>query len=142
MSTSPSISTASPDPSRPAKLGGPGLWSDAVIGLVLITIYFASAKLGLSMASVAEQVTVVWPPTGIALAALLILGLRFWPVIAVGAFLTNVTTGAPAAAALGIAVGNTLEAVVPAWVLRRFYEFNPRIERLKDAVNFVLIAAL
>src|SRR5262245_61048024 len=108
--------------------------SDAAVGVLLAALYFGAAKLGLSMAFVAEQVTVVWPPTGIAIAALLLLGLRVWPAVTAGAFLANVTTGAPVAAALGIAAGNTLEALLPAWVLRRFFDFNPRIERLKDAV--------
>jgi two-component system CheB/CheR fusion protein len=116
--------------------------SDAILVVLLATLYFAAAKLGLSMAFVAEQVTVVWPPTGIALATLLVIGRRVWPAVTVGAFLANVTTGAPAAAALGIAVGNTLEAVLSVWVLRRFFDFDARLARLKDAVGFVLVAAV
>src|SRR5262245_50830680 len=57
----------------------------------LAAIYFGAAKLGLTMAFVAEQVTAVWPPTGIALAALLLFGYRLWPGIALGAFLANAT---------------------------------------------------
>src|SRR5579872_2687517 len=78
--------------------------------LVLAAIYFATAKLGLQLASVAEQVTVVWPPTGIALAAVLLFGDRILPGIAFGAFLANITSHEPIVAALGISMGNTLEA--------------------------------
>src|SRR3954454_15557577 len=76
---------------------------------ILALAYFAAAKLGLTMAFVTEQVTAVWPPTGIALAAILVFGRRVWPGIALGAFVANATTGAPIPAAMGITVGNTLE---------------------------------
>src|SRR5262249_59327743 len=90
-----------------------------VTGLfALAAIYFSAAKLGLSLAYVAEQVTVVWPPTGIALTAVLLFGWGAWPGIALGAFLANATTHVPAAAACGIAAGNTLEALLGAWLLR------------------------
>src|SRR5262249_61797240 len=68
---------------------------------ILATVYFGAAKLGLTMAFVAEQVTAVWPPTGIALAALLLFGYRGWAGIALGAFLANATVSEP----LGIAAG-------------------------------------
>src|SRR5690242_11101518 len=57
----------------------------------LAALYFGAAKLGLSLATLAEQVTLVWPATGIALAALLLFGYRMWPGIALGAFLANAT---------------------------------------------------
>ena len=74
--------------------------------------YVLAGKLGLLFASVHASVTPVWPPTGIALAALLVLGARAWPAVAVGAFLVNITTAGSVATSLGIALGNTLEAVV------------------------------
>jgi integral membrane sensor domain MASE1 len=60
--------------------------------VLLAAVYLGAAKVGLSMAFVAEQVTAVWPPTGIALAALLLFGYRAWPGIALGAFLANAAT--------------------------------------------------
>src|SRR5688572_10600467 len=62
---------------------------------LLAAVYFGAAKLGLTMGYVAEQVTAVWPPTGIALAALLFFGYRVWPAITLGAFLANATSNAP-----------------------------------------------
>ena len=93
------------------------------------------------MAFVAEQVTAVWPPSGIALATVLIFGHRVWPGIALGAFFANATTGAPIAAAIGIAVGNTLEAMSGAWLLRRFVGFDPSLHRLKDVLGLAVLAA-
>src|SRR5207253_5366464 len=102
---------------------------------------FGAAKLGLSLAFVAEQVTIVWPASGIALAVVLLFGYRFWPGVALGAFLANWTVHEPPLVAGGIAVGNTLEAVVGAWLLRRFVGFDNSLERLKDVFGLVTLAA-
>ncbi len=108
---------------------------------VLAAVYFGAAKLGLGMAFAAEQVSAVWPPTGIALAALLLLGYRFWPGVALGAFLANVTAHEPIATACGIAAGNTLEALAGAWLLRQGARFDPALERLRDVLGLIVLAA-
>src|SRR5262249_3948667 len=108
---------------------------------LLAAVYFGAAKLGLTMAFVAEQVTAVLPPTGIALAALLLFGYRAWPGIALGAFLANATTNAPLATAAGIALGNTLEALAGAWLLRRLVQFDPALGRVNDVLSLVIVAA-
>jgi len=115
------------------------VWAVGV--LALAAIYFGAAKLGLALAFAAEQVSAVWPPTGIALAAVLLFGYRVWPGIALGAFLANVTANEPVATAFGIAMGNTLEAVVGAWLLRRVVGFGNSLERLKDALGLIVLAA-
>jgi signal transduction histidine kinase/integral membrane sensor domain MASE1/ActR/RegA family two-component response regulator len=102
--------------------------------------YFAAARLGLSLAFAAEQVTVVWPPTGIALAALLVLGRLAAPGIWLGALAANVTIGEPLVTALGIATGNTLEALVATWLLRRA-RFNGALERLRDVLALLGLGA-
>lgn len=103
-------------------------------------IYFGAAKLGLSMAVTAEQVSAVWPPTGIALAAILIFGHRIWPGIWLGAFMANATANEPIVTACGIALGNTLEAVVGARLLR-WAGFDKSLERLKDVLGLIVLAA-
>lgn len=108
---------------------------------LLAATYFGAAKLGLSMAFVAEQVTVVWPPTGVALAALLLFGYRLWPGISIGAFLANLSANAPIGTAAGIAVGNTLEALLGAWLLRRVVRFDTALERARDVFGLVFLAA-
>jgi integral membrane sensor domain MASE1 len=81
--------------------------------------YIGAAKLGLALSVAHGVITPVWPPTGIALAALLLLGPRYWPAITLGAFVSNVTSGVSADVALAISIGNTLEALVAVYLLRR-----------------------
>src|ERR1041384_19025 len=88
--------------------------------IVLAAVYFFSGKYGLSLAFLNASATAVWPPTGISLAAVLLIGYKVLPGILVGAFLANVTTAGTIASSCGIAVGNTLEALVGAWLLNRF----------------------
>src|SRR6266516_5571527 len=88
--------------------------------LALAAIYFCAGKLGLLLAFVNASVSPVWPPTGIALAALLMWGYRLWPGIFLGAFLVNFTTAGTPVADLGIAAGNTLEALLGAWLVNRY----------------------
>jgi integral membrane sensor domain MASE1 len=100
----------------------------AVAILVFAAVYFGAAEFGLSMAFVNASASAVWPPTGIALAVLLLWGYRLWPGIFLGAFLANLFTPAPPEATmamvvgktLGIATGNTLEAIVGAWLVNHF----------------------
>jgi signal transduction histidine kinase/integral membrane sensor domain MASE1/CheY-like chemotaxis protein len=109
--------------------------------VVVAALYFASAKLGLSLASIHANVSPVWPPTGVAIAAMVLLGFRIWPAILVGAFLANLFTPVSAVAAAGIAVGNTLEALT-AWCLLRFFDFHKVFDRARDVFNFTLTAVL
>src|SRR6266481_9024176 len=86
---------------------------------ILAGVYFATAKVGLMLAIVHANATAVWPPTGIALAAVLLLGRGIWPVIFAGAFFVNVSTAGTVLSSLGIAAGNTLEAFVGAALVTR-----------------------
>ncbi len=102
----------------------------------LTTIYVAAGKLGLHFAVVHASATAVWPPTGIALAGLLLFGTRMWPAIAVGAFLVNITTAGSIATSLGIALGNTLEALAGAWLINRFAGGRHAFDRPRDIFAF------
>ena len=77
-----------------------GLWAGVAAA------YFVTGWLGLRLAVVNPSVTAVWPPAGIALAALLLAGYEVWPAIMVGAFLVNFTTTGSVPGALAIAAGN------------------------------------
>ncbi len=114
----------------------------AVASLLLLTgCYIGAAKLGIELDVARGVITPVWAPSGIALAALLILGLRYWPAVAAGAFVANATSDASVAVAAGIAVGNTLEAVGGAWVVRRF-GFRPQLDRVRTVVALTVGAGL
>jgi signal transduction histidine kinase len=102
----------------------------------LAILYTIVAKLGLSLDAVSGFATLVWPPTGLALASLLLFGFRLWPGVFLGALAVNVWNGAPMAVALGIALGNTLEAVLGVFVMRRFA--GSRSEGGFDSLRHVL----
>src|SRR6185369_16867371 len=102
-----------------APAAGPSLprsAADIAVHLGLAAAYFIAAKLGLKLAVVHASATAVWPPTGIAIAALILLGRRFWPGVFLGAFLANFTTAGSAFVCAGIAAGNTLEALAGSWL--------------------------
>jgi signal transduction histidine kinase len=111
-----------------------------VAGLALA--YFLSARLGLRLALINSSATAVWPPTGIALAALLLGGKRLWPAIFVGAFAANLVIQWSLSSSLFIATGNTAEAVVGAWLVRRFAGGKHVFEQPISILRFVCFAAL
>ena len=110
--------------------------------LLLSAAYVLFGRLGLMLDAVAGFATLVWAPTGISIAALLLYGPRLWPGVALGALVVNLWAGAPIGVALGIAVGNTLEAVLAAWALRRIPGFRTSLDRIRDAVALIVIGAL
>ena len=116
--------------------------ADVAIIAGLTAIYFAAGKLGLSLAFVHASATAVWPPTGIALAAFLFLGPRVWPGVLIGAFLVNLTTAGSAVSSAGVAVGNTLEGLLAAYLVNRYANGRQAFERLRDVLRFAILAAL
>jgi signal transduction histidine kinase/CheY-like chemotaxis protein len=112
------------------------------VAVAIAVVYVIVARIGLMIGAVSGFATLVWPATGIALAALLILGRGFWPAIMVGAFVANLSAGAPLAVAFSISVGNTLEAVLAVLALRAIAGFRPGLDRLIDALGLLVFAAL
>ena len=109
---------------------------------LLCIVYFASGRFGLRLAFLHASATPVWPPTGIALASMLVYGTRVWPAIFLGAFLTNIITEGSVATCLGIAAGNTLEALLGAWLVNRLAGGRRAFERIQDVFKFAALAAL
>ena len=103
--------------------------------------YVGAAKLGINLNVAHGVITPVWAPSGIALAALLLFGLRYWPAVALGAFVANLTSDAGTVVALGIAVGNTLEALVGATLVRRF-GFRAELDRVGAVIALAVGGAL
>ncbi len=114
--------------------------SDWLRGILLALAYFAASQLGLKFAQVGHAVTLFWPPSGIALAAILLLGYRFLPAVFIGAFFSNLTSGLPLLAVIGMAAGATLEAWLGAYLLKRFTRFNYRLSEVRDIYRLVLYA--
>lgn len=109
-------------------------------GIVAIgVIYFALAKAGLALASVNPSATPIWPPTGIALAAVLLVGYRIWPVIFVAAAIVNATTAGSIATAIAIATGNTLEAIVGAYLINRWSGGRDTFSTPHSVATFAMI---
>lgn len=113
-------------------------WAPA---LLLAGLYFLSGRFGLSLAFVNASVSPVWPPAGIALGALLLLGPGLWPGVFLGALLVNAMTTGPTAVSLAIAAGNTLEALAGAALVGRFACGPWAFHRAQDVFRFALIGA-
>ena len=108
--------------------------------LVLAVVYHLAARVGLKMAYVQANTSPVWPPTGIGLAALLIFGYRLWPGISLGVLIGSLLTGAPFLLALGITIGNTLEALAVVYFLKKIVGLHNEIDRIQDVVGLVLVS--
>jgi signal transduction histidine kinase len=108
----------------------------------IAVLYHLAARLGLTMASVQTNTSPFWPPAGIAIAALALLGFRVWPGISLGVLVGSLLTGADALVAFGIAAGNTAEAVVCVLLLKRLAGFRTELDRVVDVAWFAGVVLL
>ena len=108
----------------------------------LAACYYLGAKLGLRFAFINSSVTTIWPPAGIALAGFVLLGYRVWPAILGAAFLANFTTTGAILPSIGIAVGNTAEGLLGAYLVNRFARGGRVFDRVRDILRFTALAAL
>ncbi len=120
----------------------PQLISRLATVILLALVYFVAGKLGLKLAFVNPSATTVWPPTGIALAAFILLGDYVWPGILLGAFLVNATTSGSIPASLMIAIGNTLEGWAGAYLVRRFAHGSQAFNLTQDVFRFAILLIL
>lgn len=118
---------------------GVGYWLR--LGLIVL-VYLVTGEMGLRVEAVSGFATLVWLPSGISLAAIILWGYKVWPGIFVGALLTNLLHGAPLQVSWGIGVGNTLEAMVGTYMLRRFAYFRNSIDRLQDVMGIIVLGAI
>jgi signal transduction histidine kinase len=125
---------------RTIKVNSRKLWTWLGQVILLAVVYHLAARLGLSMAYLQSNTSPVWPPTGIALAALLIFGLSRWPGVTLGVLLGSLLTGAPFDLALGMALGNTLEALVGAFILQRYIKLHLSLDRIQDVTGLAVVA--
>ncbi|MFN8412020.1 MAG: PAS domain S-box protein [Anaerolineales bacterium] len=112
--------------------------------LAVALIYYITARLGFLIALPPGNVTALWPPSGLALAAILIWG---WPMgigVFLGSFFVNigVLSGSTAfPVAITIAVGSTLQAFCIAWLFRKFIKILPP-DTVRDTLIALAITAL
>jgi two-component system, cell cycle sensor histidine kinase and response regulator CckA len=110
--------------------------------LILALLYFCAGSFGLSLARVHPSASAVWPPSGIALAAILLWGYWLWPGIFLGAFAVNIAASGSIAAAMGIASGNTVEAILGAALVNYFANGINVFEQTKSILKFILLAGI
>jgi len=113
-----------------------------VLEIAILTVaYVVTARFGLTMDAVAGFATLVWPPSGISLAALLLFGTRLWPGVFLGAVTANLLTGADPLTAFGIGCGNTMAAVTGTLWLERA-EFHKSLDRMRDVFALFFLGCL
>jgi PAS domain S-box-containing protein len=123
------------------RAGPNGLWVEVGAVVVLAGLYYAAAKIGLRLAYLNGAVTALWPPVGVGIAALVLYGPRLWPGVVIGDLLVA-DFSTPLGTVLGQTVGNTLEVLVAAVVLRRLTGRRPAMDRVGDVLALVAACAL
>ncbi len=103
--------------------------------------YFAAARFGFLLAFPIGEVTAVWPPSGIAFVAYLLVGYRVWPGVFLGAFLANATAQGSLSTAAGIGVGNAIAGAAGVYLVKRFAEFDRELARVRDVLALAILAA-
>ncbi len=118
------------------------LLKQLLVGLAACATYVLAAKLSLRLATVHPSASPFWPPTGIAIVTLLLLGIQYWPAIFAGAFLVNLTTAGSVLTSLGIGAGNCLEAVTACYLVSRFANGKDVFDRTRDILRFALCGGI
>lgn len=124
------------------KLWRSPLLKQLLTGVAACATYMLAAKLSLRLATVHPSASPFWPPTGIAMVTLLLLGVRYWPAIFVGAFLANLTTAGSVLTSLGIGAGNCLEAITACYLVSRFANGKDVFDRTWDILRFALYGGI
>jgi len=123
---------------RATPTGRRWLYVGAVI--VLAALYYGAAKIGLRLAYLDGAVTALWPPVGVGIAALVLFGTRLWPGIVIGDLLAA-DYSSPFGTVMGQTVGNTLEVIVAALLLRWLTGRRPAMDRVGDVLALVVAGA-
>jgi PAS domain S-box-containing protein len=116
---------------------------------IIATAYCVIGRLSLLLAIPPGYASAIWPPAGIALTGVLLCGFRVWPGIVLGSFLANIwtaidTTSVPALLAsagltTSIGLGAALQALLGAYLVRRFVGFPSALDRDRDIAKFLVL---
>jgi len=110
--------------------------------LLAFAVYFATGRLGLAVPFTSANVSPVWPAAGVAVALVLLWGVRIAPAIVFAAFLVNFLSAIPALAAVGMGIGNASSAIAAAYLLRHLSGFQVPLSRLRDVLRLVMFGAV
>ena len=111
------------------------LW---IVGLTLL--YWGVAKVSFSFGTLPGHVSPVWPPAGLALGAVYLLGPWVAPAVFIGEYLAN-RTGLPMGSVLGMATGNVVEALLGAYLLKRA-RISTALMRPRDVGMLIVLGAV
>lgn len=114
----------------------------AVQLLLLTMVEVIVGSIGFELGLMGHHVSMVWPPAGVSVAALLLLGYRVWPAVAIGAFLTSYGNNAPLVFCVASSLANVSEALLSAWLLEHYVQIRHSLERVRDILGFVVIAVV
>jgi PAS domain S-box-containing protein len=133
------------DPIAPKRSNGNRSHSTVVAGTVLVLVYLATGMFSRGLSQSFPGSSPIWPPVGLALAGLLLWGYKLWPGIFAAAFVVTLTSSAKPATdtllivkACGVATGSVLEAIVGAWLVRKFARGERGPNRVADVMRFAL----
>jgi diguanylate cyclase (GGDEF)-like protein/PAS domain S-box-containing protein len=107
-------------------------WSDLPLLLCISLTYALLAKIALGFFSTNGVVSMVWPSSGLALAALILGKKKYWPSVFIGALMGNLMQGSSIGISLVIALGNSLEALSCFWILSHVPRFKPTLQQPHD----------
>jgi PAS domain S-box-containing protein len=120
--------------------------------VIIAASYFVTGRLGLMLAVPPGYATAVWPPSGVALAALLLAGCRYWPGVFLGSWILNLTVSLDTTVhstplfslsiATAIATGATMQALIGSWLVRRFIRMPNPLEQLRDIILLIALGGL
>ncbi|HWH47111.1 MAG TPA: PAS domain S-box protein, partial [Burkholderiales bacterium] len=123
------------------KLADPSGYRYAVGVAAVALAYFIAARIGFEYAFANPAISTVWPASGIALAAVLLGGMRLLPAVFLGALVANYSLQGSPSVSVVIALGNSLEALLGGLLLRRVLDFDVRVSRLRDVVCLIVVTA-
>ena len=109
--------------------------------LLFGAVYGVLAQIGLHHSTITSNVTLIWPPSGLALYVTLRYGWALWPGIVLGDLIGNAGTGAPLVSVLGISAGNIIETLLVAWLLQHRLDFHRELDRVRDVVLLLLVGS-
>lgn len=108
--------------------------------IILAILYILGARLGFFFATMDGSVTLIWPPSGIALAGLIIFGFRLWPGILIGAFIANIIASNTILSSFGMSIGAAASALLGYWLIRKFIGKNNPLSSIKYLYIFIAVA--